>query len=54
MKTELVEQFERDYLSQVLRVYKGNMTRASEHAGMNIKNFHEKMAKYGLKREEFK
>ena len=54
MKTEVVEQFERDYLSQVLRMYKGNMTRSARHAGMNIKNFHEKMAKYGLKREEFK
>jgi DNA-binding NtrC family response regulator len=54
MKTEVVEQFEREYLSQVLRMYKGNMSRAAEHAGMNIKNLHEKMAKYGLKREEFK
>jgi DNA-binding NtrC family response regulator len=54
MKTDVVEQFERDYLTQVLRMYKGNMTRSAEHAGMNIKNFHEKMAKYGIKREEFK
>jgi DNA-binding NtrC family response regulator len=54
MKTDLLEQFERDYLSQVLRMYRGNMTRSAQHAGMNIKNFHEKMAKYGLKREEFK
>jgi DNA-binding NtrC family response regulator len=54
MKTEVVEQFEREYLTQVLRMYKGNMSRSAEHAGMNIKNLHEKMAKYGLKREEFK
>jgi DNA-binding NtrC family response regulator len=32
----------------------GNMSRASEHAGINIKNFHEKMARYGLKKEDFK
>ncbi len=54
MKAAVVEGFERDYLSRVLRMYQGNMTRAAEHAGMNIKNLHEKMAKYGLKREEFR
>ena len=54
MKTELVEQFEREYLSRLLRMYRGNMSRSAEHAGMNIKNLHEKMAKYGLKKEEFK
>jgi len=30
------------------------MSKAANHAGMNIKNFHEKMARYGLKKEEFK
>ncbi len=54
MKNDVVEQFEREYLSHLLRIYKGNMSRSSQHAGMNIKNFHEKMAKYGLKKEEFK
>ena len=54
MKAEAVEQFERDYLSQLLRLYKGNMSRSAQHAGINIKNLHDKMARYGLKREEFK
>ncbi len=54
MKTNVVERFERDYFSQLLTRYKGNMSRASEHAGINIKNFHEKMARYGLKKEDFK
>ncbi|MDA8099161.1 MAG: sigma-54 dependent transcriptional regulator [Nitrospiraceae bacterium] len=54
MKSDVVEQFEREYLSQLLRRYKGNLSRSAQHAGMNIKNFHEKMARYGLKREEFK
>ncbi len=54
MKSEVVEQFEREYLSHLLRMYKGNMSRSARHAGINIKNFHEKMAKYGLKKEEFK
>jgi DNA-binding NtrC family response regulator len=53
-KTEMVEQFEKEYFSQLLRMYGGNMSRASKHADINIKNLHEKMARYGLKKEEFK
>ncbi|MHB8846198.1 MAG: sigma-54-dependent transcriptional regulator [Nitrospirota bacterium] len=54
MKAEAVERFEREYLSQLLKLYKGNMSRSAQHAGINIKNLHDKMAKYGLKREDFK
>ncbi len=54
MKAELIEHFEREYISQLLRLYKGNLTKSANHAGMNIKNFHDKMARYGLKREEFR
>ena len=54
MKDEVVGRFEKEYLSQVLRMYEGNLSKASRHAGMNIKNFHEKMARYGLKKEDFK
>jgi DNA-binding NtrC family response regulator len=54
MKTEVVERFEREYFTRLLTLYRGNMTRASRHAGINIKNLHEKMARYGLKKEEFK
>ncbi len=54
MKTAVVERFEKDYFSRLLTIYRGNMSRAARHAGINIKNFHEKMARYGLKKEEFK
>ena len=54
MKAAAVERFEREYLSQLLRLYKGNMSRSAKHAGINIKNLHDKMARYGLKKEEFK
>ena len=54
LKTEVVERFEKDYFSQLLRMHGGNMTRAAKHAGIDIKNLHEKMARYGLKKEEFK
>jgi DNA-binding NtrC family response regulator len=53
-KVEVVERFEKEYFTQLLRMYSGNMSRAARHAGINIKNFHEKMARYGLKKEEFK
>jgi DNA-binding NtrC family response regulator len=53
-KVEVVERFEKEYFSRLLRMYSGNMSRAARHAGINIKNFHEKMARYGLKKEEFK
>jgi DNA-binding NtrC family response regulator len=54
MKTEVVEGFEKEYFSQLLRMYQGNMSRAAAHAGIHIKNLHEKMARYGLKKEDFK
>jgi DNA-binding NtrC family response regulator len=54
MKAEFIERFEREYLSQVLRMYRGNISKSAHHAGINIKNFHEKMARYSLKKEEFK
>jgi two-component system response regulator PilR (NtrC family)/two-component system response regulator AtoC len=53
-KTDVVERFEREYFSRLLKMYSGNMSRAARHAGINIKNLHEKMARYGLKKEEFK
>lgn len=53
-KTMVVEQFEKEYFSRLLRMYRGNMSKSALHAGINIKNFHEKMARYGLKKEEFK
>ncbi len=53
-KMEIVERFEKEYFSKLLRMYNGNMSKAARHAGINIKNLHEKMARYGLKKEEFK
>ncbi len=53
-KTDVVEQFEKEYFLRLLKMYQGNMSQAARHAGINIKNLHEKMARYGLKKEEFK
>ena len=38
----------------LLRMYSVNMSKASLPVGMNIKNYHEKMVRYELKKEEFK
>jgi two-component system NtrC family response regulator len=54
MKTDVVTRFEKEYFSRLLTLYNGNMSRAAQHAGINIKNLHEKMARYGLKKEDFK
>ncbi len=54
MKSECIERFEREYISRLLKMYGGSVTKSARHAGMNIKNFHEKMARYGIKKEDFK
>ena len=53
-KTSVVEEFEKEYFPRLLRMYSGNMSKAALRADINIKNLHEKMARYGLKKEEFK
>src|SRR5574341_1045811 len=52
MKDEVVGRFEKEYLSQVLRMYEGSLSKASRHAGMDIKNFHEKMARWAFWSEQ--
>jgi Nif-specific regulatory protein len=48
-KKRVVEDFERRYLQQVLEECNGVISRAAQLAGMHSKNFHEKLAKYGIK-----
>lgn len=54
MKADCIERFEREYITRLLKMYGGSITKSAKHAGMNIKNFHEKMARYGIKKEDFK
>lgn len=44
-----VEQLERQFLSQMLDRYEGNVSRAAEAVGMQRTNFHALMRKYGIK-----
>ncbi|MGQ0794550.1 MAG: sigma-54 interaction domain-containing protein [Deltaproteobacteria bacterium] len=53
IKNKTIESLEKDYLRSVLREYEGKITEAARHADMNIKNFTDKMKKYGIKKEAF-
>ena len=47
-KQRVIENFEREYIIGCLSRCKGNITHAARQAGMNVKNFHVKMKKYGI------
>jgi DNA-binding NtrC family response regulator len=44
----------REYLIALLRQFGGNVTRASEHAGMTRENLHRLLKKYGVRSDTFK
>jgi len=48
-KQRVIEKFEREYLRRVLDECGGVILKAAEKAGMHEKNFHEKLAKYGIR-----
>jgi transcriptional regulator with PAS, ATPase and Fis domain len=49
-KARVVEEFERTYVAGLLDAHGGKLTAAAKHADMDLKNFSEKMARYGLRR----
>ncbi len=54
LKEELVNKFEREYVSRLLKRHKGNISEAAKSAGMHYKNFCEKMKKFNLTKWDFK
>ncbi|RMD90120.1 MAG: sigma-54-dependent Fis family transcriptional regulator [Calditrichaeota bacterium] len=54
LKAQLVDKFEREYITKLLEKHKGNITLSARDAGMHYKNFCEKMKKYGIKKWDFK
>src|SRR5437762_11342908 len=48
-KARVVEEFERAYIAGVLEAHGGKLTAAAKHADMDLKNFSEKLARYGLR-----
>ncbi|MFQ5754100.1 MAG: sigma-54 interaction domain-containing protein, partial [bacterium] len=53
-KQHVLEKFEQEYIIDCLKASKGNISRAANCAGINVKNFHLKMKKYGIASHSFK
>jgi two-component system response regulator AtoC len=53
-KEKVVSEFEKRYLSEVLRRAEGKLTEAARLAGMDNKNFSEKMRRHGLSLDAFR
>jgi DNA-binding NtrC family response regulator len=54
MKADLLERFEREYITRLLKKHKGNIREAARTAELDYKNFYEKMKKHGLSKWDFK
>ncbi len=54
LKAELVDKFEREYISRLLEKHKGNITKAARDAEIHYKNFCEKMKRHGLSKWDFR
>jgi two-component system response regulator AtoC len=50
----LVERFEREYLTRLLREHKGKVGEVARAAGIAERNLYEKMKAYGLSREDYR
>jgi DNA-binding NtrC family response regulator len=53
-KEELLDRFDRDFIISLLKKHDGNITKASNEAGLGYRNFYEKMKRYGISKWEFK
>lgn len=53
-RQSLVERFERDYLTRLLRAHKGRIGEVARAAGIAERNLYEKMKAYGLSRDDYK
>ncbi|MCK6510370.1 sigma-54 dependent transcriptional regulator [Myxococcota bacterium] len=52
-KSRMVEHFERDYLTRILRACRGNLSQAARVSGMDRKNLWEKIKRYGIEAQDF-
>ena len=53
-KQRVVEEFERDYITRCLREAEGNISQAARAAGIDVKNFYDKMTRYRIDALAFK
>jgi transcriptional regulator with GAF, ATPase, and Fis domain len=54
LKQELIDGFEKTYLTELLRAHQGNLAAAARAAGMDRKNLWALVERHGLDREQFK
>ena len=54
VKQETIDAFERSYLTELLRVHRGNLAQAARAAGMDRKNLWALVERHGLDRGKFK
>ncbi len=54
LKQEVIDSFERSYLTELLREHRGNLARAARAAGMDRKNLWALVERHGLDRDQFK
>lgn len=50
----VVEEFERQYLKQLVETNRGKINPSAKQAGISTRQLHKLMCKYGIKKEEFK
>jgi len=53
-KQNMIEKFELDYIIDCLKTCNGNISRAATIAGINVKNFYQKMTKYDIDAHAYK
>ncbi|HUT34910.1 MAG TPA: sigma-54 dependent transcriptional regulator [Planctomycetota bacterium] len=54
VRNGLIEQLERAYLDQVLRLHRGSVRRTACHAGLSERSIYEKLKKYRMDRRAYK
>jgi DNA-binding NtrC family response regulator len=52
-KKNIIESFEEQYLSSMLKKHKGNISASARESGLDYKNFHSKLKKYNIRKREF-
>ena len=52
--SQLTERLEAEYITRLLREYRGNIKKSYVHAGISRRGFFEKMRQYDIRKEDFK
>jgi DNA-binding NtrC family response regulator len=53
-RQRVIADYEKTYLVQCLRRYRGNISQSAQHCGVDAKTFYRKMQEYGLDKRDFK